>query len=545
MHPAQADAAPAPITRPPWAGLAFVSLAVSMIMLDTTIVNVALPWMAFDLAFTTSDTQWVVASYSLAFASLLILSGRLADLLGRRRVLLIGVSAFVVASMAIGLAGTTSQIILWRLIQGMSASLIMPASLSLIHASFTGRDRSTAFAVWGGTIGGMAALGPLVGGWVTTYHSWHWAFFANLPVGALVMVGLLQTMPESRDARATRLTDVPGVVLSSAALGGIVFALIEGQRLGWVTAITRLTIGPVTVPVGGPSPVLLAGIAGIACAAAYLVVERRRAHASLDILLDLRLFAIPSFRAGTLVALIVSLGEFGLLFVLPLFVQGVLGYNPMQTGVLLLALAAGSFLASGASTRLAHRIGAIRVLQIGMALEAIGIAGMGLAITVDATRASLAPSLLVYGLGIGFATAQLTGVILRDVPVDRSGQAAAVQSTSRQVGAAVGTAILGATLAAATSAQVAANLVQRGVDAARATEIATFVTDTAGQLMQFLILQPEGQSLVDGAHLGFTSATRWVALVATAFVLLGLAASLRLPAAPANAPDAESGLSRG
>lgn len=521
--------APAHETARPWLGLAFVALGVSMIMLDTTIVNVALPWMAFDLGFTTSDTQWVVAAYSLSFASLLIVAGRLSDALGRRRLFVIGVLLFVASSMGIGLSNTSTLVILGRAIQGIGAAIIMPSSLSMINASFSGRSRTTAFAVWGGTIGGMAALGPLVGGWMTTYHSWHWAFFANLPVSIVVIVGVLRTMPESRDPNATRTADRPGIVLSTLGLAGIVFALIEGQRLGWVHQITQLDLGPLTLPVGYLSAPLLAALFGAACATAFVVVEQRRARASLPLLLDLRLFGIASFRAGTIVALIVSLGEFGLLFVLPLFVQGTLGYDPMQTGVLLLALAAGSFLASGAGAQMAHRIGAIRVLQIGMVLEAVGIAAVGLAISMDSTRLSLAPSLLVYGLGIGFATAQLTGVILRDVPIERSGQASAVQSTARQVGAAIGTAILGASLAVATSASVAANLIEQGVASARAHEMATFVTDTAGQLIQFLILQPDGKVLVEGAHQGFTSATRWVALIATGFVLLGLFASFRLP----------------
>lgn len=513
----------------PWLGLAFVALGVSMIMLDTTVVNVALPWMAFDLGFTTSDTQWVVAAYSLSFASLLILAGRLSDALGRRRLFVIGVLLFVVSSMGIGLSNTSTMVILGRAVQGIGAAIIMPSSLSMINASFSGRSRTTAFAVWGGTIGGMAALGPLVGGWMTTYHSWHWAFFANLPVSIVVIAGVLRTMPESRDPEASHAADRPGIALSTLGLGGLVFALIEGQRLGWVRQITRLDLGPVVWPVDSPSLPLMTALSGALCAAAFVAVERRRQRAELPVLLDLRLFAVPSFRAGTIVALIVSLGEFGLLFVLPLFVQGTLGYDPMQTGVLLLALALGSFLASAAGARMAYRIGAIRVLQIGMAMEALGIAGMGLAIGVHATRLSLAPSLLVYGLGIGFATAQLTGVILRDVPVERSGQASAVQSTARQVGAAIGTAILGASLAITTSASVAANMIDQGIAAPRAHELANFVTDTAGQLIQFLILQPQGQVLVDAAHQGFASATRWVAFIATVFVLLGLFASFRLP----------------
>ena len=513
----------------PWAGLAFVALGVSMIMLDTTVVNVALPWMAFDLGFTTSDTQWVVAAYSLSFASLLILAGRLSDALGRRRLFVIGATLFVVSSMGIGLSNTSNMVIVGRAIQGIGAAIIMPSSLSMINASFSGRSRTTAFAVWGGTIGGMAALGPLVGGWMTTYHSWHWAFFANLPVSIIVIVGVLRTMPESRDPFTSTTADRPGIALSTLGLGGVVFALIEGQRLGWVRQITTLDFGPIRLPVGAMSLALLSGLLGVISIVAFVVVERRRQVAGLPLLLDLRLFAIPSFRAGTIVALIVSLGEFGLLFVLPLFVQGTLGYDPMQTGVLLLALAAGSFLASGAGAGMAHRMGAIRVLQIGMALEAVGIGAMGIALKVDSTRGALAPSLFVYGLGIGFATAQLTGVILRDVPIERSGQASAVQSTARQVGAAVGTAILGASLAVMTSASVSTNMIAQGVASARANEMATFVTDTAGQLIQFLILQPDGQILVDAAHAGFTSATRWVALIATVFVLFGLFASFRLP----------------
>ena len=450
---------------------------------------------------------------------------------------IIGATLFVVSSMGIGLSHTSTMVIIGRFIQGMGAAIIMPSSLSMINASFSGRSRTTAFAVWGGTIGGMAALGPLVGGWMTTYHSWHWAFFANLPVSILVITGVLRTMPESRDPFASRTADRPGIALSTLGLSGMVFALIEGQRLGWLLQITRVDFGPIVIPVGSISMPLVLGIGGIACTIAFIVVELRRARAELPLLLDLRLFAIPSFRAGTIVALIVSLGEFGLLFVLPLFVQGNLGYDPMQTGVLLLALAAGSFLASGAGAQMAHRMGAIRVLQIGMFLEAVGIAGMGLVLKVDATRSSLAPSLFVYGLGIGFATAQLTGVILRDVPIERSGQASAVQSTARQVGAAIGTAILGASLAVATSASVAADMISHGVAASRAHEMATFVTDTAGQLIQFLILQPDGKVLVSSAHVGFTSATRWVALIATVFVLFGLFASFRLPE-PARSEEA-------
>lgn len=516
-------------TTPRWLALASISLGVSLIMLDTTIVNVSLPWMAFDLGMSTSDTQWVVVSYSLAFAAFLLLAGRLADRIGRRRVFLTGIALFVAASMGIGLVAQSGQVILARALQGLGGALIMPASLSLLNANFSGRARATAFAVWGGTIGGMAALGPLVGGWLTTHASWHWGFFVNAPLGAVVAIGILRTVAESRDEEDPGF-DLAGTVLSALALGALVFGLIEAGRYGWLLQLRDIAWGPVRLAAGGPSLALLALLVGLLAGVALLVLERSRTRAGRPALLDLSLFAIPSFRRGSLVALIVSLGEFGLLFVLPLFVQGALGYDPLQTGVLLLALAGGSFLASGLCTRLAARVGTVMVLRIGMALEAIGIAGLGLAIGVDATRLSLAPALFAYGLGIGFATAQLTGVILRDVPLRRSGQASALQSTARQMGAAIGTAVLGAVLAAGSTAEVRRQLLETGIGDARAVEFARFVTDTAGQLISFLVLQPEGQRLVDAAHVGFASATRTVAWAAAAFVVLGLLTTLRLPA---------------
>lgn len=520
---------PSPAMSRPWLGLSFIALGVSLIMLDTTVVNVALPWMAFDLGFTTSDTQWVVAAYSLSFASFLIIAGRLADGLGRRRMFVIGALVFTIASAWIGLATSTSSVVAGRFAQGIGAAIIMPSSLSLINATFTGRDRARAFALWGGTIGGMAAVGPVVGGWLTSYHTWHWAFFLSVPVSLIAMIGVATKMPESRDEHLQPGYDIGGMVLSSLGLSGIVFALIEGQRYGWVRQIADFSAAGFTWHKGSLAVSLIAALLGVAAIAGFVLLEIRRHNAGLPVLLRTDLFAIASFRNGNVVAVIVSLGEFGLLYVLPLFVQGTLGYDPLQTGVLMLALAAGSFLTSGASTHMAERMGAVRVLRIGMALEALAIAGIGLVLTTDSTRATLAPWIFVYGLGIGFATAQLTGVILRDVPREVSGQASAIQSTSRQMGAAVGTAILGTVLASATNSAILPRLDALHVATAKAHEYADFVTDTAGQLIQFLILQPNGKSIVEAAHEAFASGTRAVSVLATAFVLFGLFASFRLP----------------
>ncbi|MSY16705.1 MAG: MFS transporter, partial [Actinobacteria bacterium] len=419
-----------------WIALAFLSLGVAMIILDATVVNVAIPSMIKDLNLTTNDAEWINAAYSLTFASLLILSGRLADRFGRKLLFIIGIIIFVGASVLVAISDSSIHLIAARALQGVGAAMILPASLSVINAVFVGKSRAIAFAVWGATIGGMAALGPLVGGWLTTYASWHWAFLINLPIGIIVLIGVLLAVPETKDLLGRKGVDLPGTLLSTFGLLGIVFALIEGQRYGWLISTAPFKAGPLTWDTGRLSLVFISGVLGVIALLALILVETRRAAAGKIVILDLRLFRIRSFAAGNGVAVVVSLGEFGLLFTLPLFLQAVRGYNALETGVILLALAIGSFFASGAGAPISQRVGPVRVLQLGMLLEVIGILGLGFVISPEITGWGLAPWLFLYGMGVGFATAQLTGVVLSEVPVADSGQASAVQSTSRQVGAA-------------------------------------------------------------------------------------------------------------
>ncbi|MDP4805305.1 MAG: MFS transporter [Candidatus Nanopelagicales bacterium] len=513
--------------RKRWVALLFLALGVSMIILDATIINVAIPTMVLDLGLTTVDAEWVNASYSLTFAALLILFGRLADRFGRRLMFTLGVIVFVGASVLVASSESSTTLIAARALQGVGGAMILPSSLSVINTVFVGKSRAVAFAVWGGTIGGMAALGPLVGGWLTTYASWHWAFLINVPIGIAVLVGVLLTVPETRDVHGRKGLDVPGTLLVTLGLLGVVFAMIEGQRYGWITPIAEFTVGSWVWPSTSISIVLVAGILGVLALVVLLYVEKSRAAAGKIVIIDLRLFKIRSFGAGNAVALIVSLGEFGLLFAIPLFLQATRGYDALQTGVILLALAIGSFVASGLGAPLAQRFGPVRVLQFGMLLEAVGIFGLGFIISSEITGWGMAPWLFLYGMGVGFATAQLTGVILSEVPIADSGQASAVQSTSRQVGAAIGTAIIGATLIFGLGS-VAGELEDRGVPTAQAEQVSAVVAGSAGQAIPALASQPNGEVLVEGASAGFTTAIKTVAWVAGFFVFLGLLASLML-----------------
>ena len=511
-----------------WIALVFLALGVSMIILDATVVNVAIPTMITDLGLTTTDAEWVNASYALAFASLLILFGRLADRFGRKRLFVLGVVLFTAASALVAASDGAAELVGARLLQGIGGAMILPSSLSIINAVFTGKSRAVAFAVWGGTIGGMAALGPLVGGWLTTYASWHWAFLINVPIGIIVILGVLGVVPETRDVLGRKGLDVPGTLLVTFGLIGVVFALIEGQRYGWVISTQDFVLGSTVWPKGSLSIVLISGLLGVALLVALLVVESRRVRAGKIVVLDLRLFKIKTFGAGNAVALIVSLGEFGLLFALPLFLQATRGYDALQTGVILLALAVGSFVASGMGAPLSQRMGPVRVLQLGMLLEAIGIFGLAFVLSTTITGWGMAPWLFIYGMGVGFATAQLTGVILSEIPVAESGQASAVQSTSRQVGAAIGTAIIGTTLILGLG-NVATQLTDRGIPPEQAQQISDVVASSAGQAIPALASQPGGEVITEAASAGFAHAIKLVALVAGVFVVLGLLASLLLP----------------
>ena len=511
-----------------WIALLFLALGVAMIILDATVVNVAIPTMVRDLNLTTNEAEWVNAAYSLTFASLLIFFGRLADRFGRKRLFIIGVVIFVLASVLVASSNDSISLIAARALQGIGGAMILPSSLSVINAVFVGKARAVAFAVWGGTIGGMAALGPLVGGWLTTYYSWHWAFLINVPIGVIVLIGVVLVVPETRDALGRKGIDLVGTVLVTIGLLGIVFALIEGQRYGWLVPTEQFSIGSWMWPSDSISVVPVAGILGILAIVAMLFIENARAQAGKVVVLDLRLFRIRSFGAGNAVAVIVSLGEFGLLFAIPLFLQATRGYDALQTGVILLALALGSFAASGLGASLSQRFGPVRVLQLGMVLEVIGIFGLGLMLSTTITGWEMAPWLFIYGMGVGFATAQLTGVILSEVPVEESGTASAVQSTSRQVGAAIGTAIIGTTLIIGLGTTTT-ELEDRGVPTEQAQQIGDAVAGSAGQAIPALAQQPDGDVLVEAASQGFANAIKSVAWVAGALVFLGLLTSLTLP----------------
>ncbi len=511
-----------------WLAMPFIALGVAMIIVDATIVNVAVPTIIRELHVTATTAEWTNSIYSLVFASLLITLGRVGDTVGRRRLFLLGTVWFVAASVVAATAHSGGVLILGRLLQGVGGAMILPATLSTVNAMFRGRDRAIAFAIWGSTIGAMAAVGPFLGGVLTTHLSWRWAFLINVPIGIAIVVGLLRVIPETTDRQVRRGFDVPGQVTLIVGLSTLVFGLIEGQVYGWWTAKRRLDL--LSWPAGSISPVPVAFLVAFAALIGFVLIERARARRGKVVVVDLKLFAIPSFRNGNVAALIVALGEFGVLFVLPLFLQGALGLSALQTGAALIPLAGGTLIAGGATPQLAPRIGPRGVVQLGLGLEVIGLAGLGAVISSDVSAWLLIAWLVAYGVGVGFATAQLTGLILTEVPVAQSGQGSGIQSTFRQVGSALGIAILGTLLVTALGSRLRSELrTVSGLPPARQAAAVELVRDSGGSAIVALRAAPGSEQIVLAASRALADAARIAAFTGAAFVLVGLGATLRLP----------------
>ncbi|WP_308166013.1 MFS transporter [Actinomadura sp. NEAU-AAG7] len=544
--PPHVSAGPSRAGRRRWLGMVVISLGVSLIVVDATIVGVLLPRIVTGLDLTTTGAEWVTSVYSLVFAALLIPFGRAGDLFGRRRMFVLGVAVFSVASLLAALAGGAGTLVGARALQGVGASMILPATLSTVNAMFTGRDRAIAFGIWGSLISGMAALGPLVGGAVATGGGWRWAFGINLPLGAALVVGALALMPETRvepavpggvggrppagdrSGSAWREIDWVGGLLSALGLGALVFGLIEGQTYGWWAATRPMSIGAFEWPGTGLSPVPVVLALGIALVAVLVVVERARAAAGRAVMLDLALFRIANFRHGNVASSLISVGELGLLFILPLFLLGVHGTSPLQISVAILPLAVGAFLSGGYAGRLANRRGAHRVVQIGMVLEVAAVLALGLTVSASTTGFGLAPWMLLYGFGLGLTSAQLTNVSLADVPPALAGQASGTQSTARQVGAALGIALIGTVFATGLGHAMSDRLAGSGLPPERQAAITRELRDSAGTYGRDLHDTPGMGAEAHAADASLAVATRHGALATAAILALGLAMSLRL-----------------
>ncbi|MDK6812884.1 DHA2 family efflux MFS transporter permease subunit [Corynebacterium sp. UMB6689] len=523
-------------TRRDWISLAVLSVGLGVIVLDGTIVGVALPAIITDLKLDITQAQWVNSLYAVVLAALLLSTGKIADSWGRKRAFLAGLSIFVAGSVWAGFADSAGTLISARAVQAVGAAFIMPSTLSTVNAVFRGKYRAAAFGVWGAVISGAAAVGPLAGGALTQWVSWHWIFLVNVPIGIIVAVGAVLSVRETRSPEKRPGVDVDGAQLSAIAFGALVFAVIEGPSLGWWTPQSELTVfgwtWPTTAPVSAvPVALLIAAISF----SLFIRWEEHRERVQRSALLDLGLFSYSTFSWGNITAGAVAIGEFAIIFILPLYLINALGLSVMSAGLVLAAMAIGAFISGAAARHVAGRFGAPGTVLIGLGLEVVGALILAMLLSPDTSGWVIALPLVLYGVGLGFASAQLTGTVLSEIPVANSGQASATQSTVRQIGSSLGTAVSGSVFSVALALALPKALEDIDVVGPAADAMAEATRQSAGSSIAGLRAQgaagPFGEqttALVQALSEGMSDAARWSLLAAVMFLVLGVFGALQV-----------------
>lgn len=434
--PAEPAAPPAhgniELKHSPWLVLVVLCLGFFMILLDTTIVNVAIPAMSDDLRASLSDVLWILNAYILVYAVLLITAGRLGDLYGPKQLFMVGLVIFTGASVACGFAQNADQLIWFRVLQGLGGALLTPQTLSVLTMIFPADKRGAAFGVWGGVAGIATLAGPVLGGWLVTDFGWRWIFFVNVPVGILALVGAAVVMPDLKLNRRHRL-DWIGTALVTAGLFLVTYGLIEGQSHDW-----GRVWGPVTIV-----EIVLAGVVLLA-----VFCWHQWAARDAEPLVPFQIFRDRNFSVMNYVAGAIAFGMLGLFLPLTIFLQSVLGLTALQAGLAFAPMSLISMFIAPFAGRLADRTGGKAILFVGLSLFSLGMGILIASSHVDSTRLHLIPGLIVAGVGLGLTFAPLQTMAMRNVEPRMAGAASGIINTTRQLGGVIGSAAVGALLQA-------------------------------------------------------------------------------------------------
>ena len=485
-----------------WWTLIAVSVAIFMLLLDITVVNVALPSIQRSLHSSFQDLQWVVNAYSLTLAAFLLTAGAVSDLVGRRRVFVAGLVVFTISSAVCGLSSSPLMLNLARAVQGTGGAMMFATSLALIAGAFHGKERGLAFGVYGGVIGAAVAVGPVIGGVITSGIGWEWIFFVNVPIGIAAVFLTLSQVSESRDPNAKGV-DWIGLVTFSGSLFLLIFALIQGNEKGW-----------------GSTRILAFLIASAVLFAVFLVAELRQRRP----MLDLTLFRRPAFAGASIVAFAVSASMFSMFLYLTLYIQDVLGYSPLQAGLRFLPITLLTFIVAPLSGRLSVRVPIRLLLGVGLLLVSGGLFAMT-AVDASSGWTVLIPGFLIAGAGVGLINPPLASTAVGVVHHSRSGMASGINSTFRQVGIATGIAGLGAVFQhdltrKTTLAMVSSGPGRQVLGAAHGQLSAALVSGEVSQLARHL--SPAARAaLTHSYRVGFTGAFTSILEIAAAVALAG------------------------
>ena len=413
----------------PWLVLVVLTSGFFMILLDTTIVNVAIPAMSAGLNTTLDQILWVLNAYILVYAVLLITAGRLGDLYGQRNLFAIGLFVFTVASALCGLSQNANELIAARVLQGIGGAILTPQTLSIITTLFPPERRGAAFGVWGGVAGLATIAGPTVGGAIVTYISWQWIFFVNVPIGIAALIATFAIIPDIRPGRHHGW-DVMGVILATAGLFAVVFGLIEGQRYNWGE------IGPYGITI----PEVIIG--GVVILAVFLVWERFQSEP----LLPLSLFRDRNFAVANWVAAAISFGMLSLFLPIVIYLQSVRGFSALTAGLTFAPMSLTSMFVAPFAGRFADKVGGKYILLAGISLFTVGFGLVTFVAGPDSTWINFLVPAIIAGAGMGMTFAPMTTVAMRNISPQKSGAASGILNTTRQLGAAIGSAVVGALL---------------------------------------------------------------------------------------------------
>ncbi len=533
-------AAPADLDPRRWVALLVVLLAAFIVVLDNTVLNVAIPTIRADFHTTLPSLLWVITGYALTFATLLVIGGRLGDIYGHRRIFIIGAALFGVGSFVASISTSVPQLILGEaIIEGIGASLMLPSTLAILSTTFQGRERASAFAWWGATAGVAAAFGPVVGGFLTSNYSWRWSFRINVIIAPIAIIGALVFMKKGERAARRLPLDASGAALIAVGMFLLVFALSEGSTYGWWRPLKEFSVvghrvWPASRPVSIMPIVLAVSIAVLVC---FYFVERAKERRAEHPLFPFAHLKIKTYRYGLLTGLVLAMGQFGLSFVLPVFLQGARLLTPEQNGWW--QFPTGVFIIIGAQVggRLIRAVGVTIVVRLGLFSYAVGMLLIWHAVSLDITQLRLVPGLAFYGIGIGFAGAQLTNVVMSEIPAESSGVASGANTTVRQVGAALGVAAIGSLL----SVQILSHSVAK--IRAAALPAAVKVQALAGVHAQGAFYQPPASTsphdtsiLQHALRTSVAGGTRVALVFAAVVVLAGALVSFLIPRVAAPRP---------
>ena len=441
MSATAAQPAPSALEPDPrrWKALLVIAIAQLMVVLDASIVNIALPSIQSDLGISDADRQWVITAYTLAFGGLLLLGGRIADFQGRKRMFVIGLIGFAFASFLGGISMNAEMLYAARALQGAFAALLAPAALSLISVTFTeSKERARAFGVFGAISGGGAAIGLVAGGVLTEFFSWHWTLLVNVPIAIVAVALAVAFVTESRATGDTKY-DVPGAILATLGLVSLVYGITQAESVGWSGTTTLTFIG-----------------IGVVLLAFFLLVETKTSHP----LLPLRILANRNRGGAYLASFFVGIGLFAMFLFLTYFFQAVLGYTPLQSGLLFLPFSAGVIVSAGLASQLLPRFGPRWVTASGFVLAIVGMVLLTTMSPSSAYVSGILPSLIIISLGMGLVFVPLSAVSLFAIGNHDAGVASAVLNTSQQIGGSIGVAFLNTVAASATTAYIVANNLQ-------------------------------------------------------------------------------------